>query len=92
MRTLIIDIMLGGRFVATLRYRYCLLFPIVEKELHNLVVSELPTLTLLTRHAVKGRGTKIHTYSYTISDLYNNLYKSGYKTKCHTTMLDTTSS
>ena len=44
MKTLFIEIMLGDRFVCTLRYRYCPLFPIDEKELHDFVVSKRPTL------------------------------------------------
>lgn len=40
MKTLFIDVMLKGRFVATLRYRYCPAFP----ELSAFVVSKLPTL------------------------------------------------
>lgn len=44
MKTLFLDIMLKGRFVCTLRYRYCPLFPIDEKELQDFVVSKRPTL------------------------------------------------
>lgn len=44
MKTLIFDVMLNGRFVCTLKYRYCPLFPIEEKELHDFIVSKRPTL------------------------------------------------
>lgn len=44
MKTLIFDVMLHDRFVCTLRYKYCPLFPIEERELHDFVVSKRPTL------------------------------------------------
>lgn len=44
MKTLTFDVMLHGRFVCTLRYRYCPLFPIEERELRDFVVSKRPTL------------------------------------------------
>ena len=44
MKTLIFDVMLYDRFVCTLRYKYCPLFPIEERELHDFVVSKRPTL------------------------------------------------
>ena len=44
MKTLFIAVMLKGRFVATLRYRYCPAFPLDIEELSEFVVSKLPTL------------------------------------------------
>ena len=44
MKTLFLDIMLKGRFVCTLRYRYNPLFPIDKRNLHDFVVSKRPTL------------------------------------------------
>lgn len=44
MKTLFFDVMLNGRFVCTLRYKYCPLFPIDIKELVKLVLSKRPTL------------------------------------------------
>lgn len=44
MKTLFIDVMLKGRFVATLRYRYCPAFPLDAEGLSEFVVSKLPTL------------------------------------------------
>lgn len=44
MKTLFIDIMLRGRFVHTLRYRYCPAFPPREEELRAFVIGKLPTL------------------------------------------------
>lgn len=43
-KSLFIDVMLKGRFVATLRYRYCPAFPLDIEELSEFVVSKLPTL------------------------------------------------
>nr|UWG77811.1 MAG: hypothetical protein [Bacteriophage sp.] len=44
MKTLIFDVMLNGRFICTLRYKYCPLFPIEIDELVKLVLSKRPTL------------------------------------------------
>lgn len=44
MKTLIFDVMLKGRYVCTLKYRYCPLWPIEEKELTDFVESKRPTL------------------------------------------------
>lgn len=44
MKTLIFDVMLNGRFIATMRYKYSPLFPLEENELSDFVVSKLPTL------------------------------------------------
>ncbi len=44
MKTLFIDIMLYGRFVCTLRYKYCPLFPIDLDELEKFILSKRPTL------------------------------------------------
>lgn len=44
MKTLIFDIMLNGRFVCTLRYKYSPLFPIDVNELNDFIVSKRPTL------------------------------------------------
>ena len=44
MKTLTFDVMLHDKFVCTLRYKYCPLFPIEERELRGFVVSKRPTL------------------------------------------------
>jgi hypothetical protein len=44
MKTLTFDVMLDGRYVCTLRYKYCPLFPVGERELRGFVVSKRPTL------------------------------------------------
>lgn len=44
MKTLIFDVMLNGRFVCTLRYKYCPLFPIDSEELVKFVLTKRPTL------------------------------------------------
>ena len=44
MKTLTFDVMLHGRYVCTLKYEYCPLFPIDSEELHDFVVSKRPTL------------------------------------------------
>lgn len=44
MKTLIFDVMLNGRFICTLRYKYCPLFPIEIDKLVKLVLSKRPTL------------------------------------------------
>lgn len=44
MQTLTLDIMLGDRFVCTLRYKHNPAFILTIKELADLVVSKRPTL------------------------------------------------
>lgn len=44
MKTLFLDVMLNGRFVCTLKYRYCPLFPIDAKDVSDFVISKRPTL------------------------------------------------
>lgn len=44
MKTLVFDVMLNGRFIHTLRYKFCPAFPLEENELSDFVVSNLPTL------------------------------------------------
>ena len=44
MKTLTFDVMLHDKFVCTLRYKYCPLFPSEERELRGFVVSKRPTL------------------------------------------------
>lgn len=51
MKELIFDVMLNGRFVCTLKYRYCPLFPITEGELAKFVEEKRPSL--------KGKNYKI---------------------------------
>lgn len=38
------DVMKDGRFVCTLNYRYCPLFPVTVKDLEEYVISKRPTL------------------------------------------------
>lgn len=44
MKTLVLDIMLNGRFVFTLKYKYCALFPIDFEELKKYILKKRPTL------------------------------------------------
>lgn len=44
METLTFDVMLGGRYVCTMRYRDRPLFPIDAEELRRFVTSNRPTL------------------------------------------------
>ncbi len=44
MKMPVFDVMLNGRFVCTLRYKYCPLFPIDSEELAKFVLSMRPTL------------------------------------------------
>lgn len=44
MKKLVFDVMLNGRFICTLKYDYCPLFPITEGELSKFVESKRPTL------------------------------------------------
>lgn len=44
MKTLVLDIMLNGRFVCTLKYKYCALFPIDFEELKKYILKKRPTL------------------------------------------------
>lgn len=44
MKIFVFDIMLKGRFVRTLRYEYCALFPIDLDELTKFILSKRPTL------------------------------------------------
>lgn len=45
------DVMLNDKFIKTLEYKYCPLFPIEEGELNKFVLKKLPTL--------KGKDFKI---------------------------------
>lgn len=44
MEILTFDVMLGDRYVCTMRYRYCSLFPVSAEELRKFVISKRPTL------------------------------------------------
>lgn len=44
MKTFVFDVMLNGRFVSTLKYKYCALFPIDFEELEKFVLKKRPTL------------------------------------------------
>lgn len=44
MKTFVFDIMLDGRFVCTLKYKYCALFPIDFEELKKFILSKKPSL------------------------------------------------
>lgn len=44
MKTLIFDIMLNDRFVCTMRYKFCPLFPIVYEELIAFIETKRPSL------------------------------------------------
>ena len=44
MKTFVFDVMLNGRFVCTLKYKYCQLFPIDAEDLTKFVLKKRPTL------------------------------------------------
>ena len=44
MKELTFDVMLHDRYVCTLKYRYCPLFPVDAEELRKFVISKRPTL------------------------------------------------
>ena len=44
MKNFTFDIMLNGRFVCTLRYKYCALFPIDFENLKKFILSKRPSL------------------------------------------------
>ena len=44
MKTFVFDVMLNGRFVCTLKYKYCQLFPIDAEDLTQFVLKKRPTL------------------------------------------------
>ena len=44
MKTIFLDIMLAGRFVFTLRYRYCPVFPLDLADISAEVIKKRPTL------------------------------------------------
>lgn len=44
MKTIFLDIMLDGRYVRTLKYKFCSLFPINMDDLRKYVVSKMPAL------------------------------------------------
>ena len=44
MKTLVFDVMLKGRFVCTLRMKYCPLFPLTVDEICEFVERKRPTL------------------------------------------------
>lgn len=44
MKDLRFDVMLNGRFVCTLKYRFCPLFPITEEELAKFIETKRPYL------------------------------------------------
>ena len=51
MKEFIFDVMLNGRYVCTLKYRFCPLIPITEEELAKFIEEERPSL--------KGKNYKI---------------------------------
>lgn len=44
METLTFDVMLHDRYVCTMKYRYCPLFPVDARELEDYVTSRRPSL------------------------------------------------
>lgn len=44
MKTFVFDIMLDGRFICTLKYKYCALFPIDFEDLEKFVLKKRTTL------------------------------------------------
>ena len=44
MKTFVFDVMLDGRFICTLKYKYCALFPIDFEDLTKFDLKKRPTL------------------------------------------------
>ena len=44
MKTFTFDVMLDGRFIYTLKYKYCALFPIDFEDLKKFILKKRPTL------------------------------------------------
>jgi hypothetical protein len=44
MKTFVFDVMLNGRFICTLKYKYCALFPIDFEDLKEFILSKKPSL------------------------------------------------
>lgn len=44
MKTFVFDIMLDGRFICTLKYKYCALFPIDFEDLKKFILDKRPSL------------------------------------------------
>ena len=44
MKEFVFDVMLNGRFVCTLKYKYCALFPIDFEDLEKFILSKKPYL------------------------------------------------
>ena len=44
MKEFIFDVMLDGRFICTLKYKYCALFPIDLEKLNKFILKKRPTL------------------------------------------------
>lgn len=44
MKEFVFDVMLNGRFIRTLKYKYCALFPIDLEDLEKFVLKKIPTL------------------------------------------------
>jgi hypothetical protein len=44
MKTFVFDIMLNVKFICTLQYKYCALFPIDFEELKKYILKKRPTL------------------------------------------------
>ena len=44
MKTFVFDIMLDVRFICTLKYKYCALFPIDFEYLEKFIISKKPSL------------------------------------------------
>ena len=44
MKIFVFDIMLNGKFICTLKYKYCALFPIDFEDLEKFILSKKPSL------------------------------------------------
>lgn len=44
MKIFTFDVMLNGRFICTLKYKHCALFPIDFEELNKFILSKKPSL------------------------------------------------
>ena len=73
MKELIFDVMLNGRFVCTLKYRFCPLFPITEEELAKFVEEKRPSL--------KGKNYKDGKAFFDLVSQMRTMQKEYFKTR-----------
>lgn len=79
MKTFVFDVMLNGRFVCTLKYKYCQLFPIDAEDLTKFVLKKRPTLKgknfriVFLDMAGFEKGKKFDVYPFTDNNVCNQI-------------------